>query len=380
MAPKRAPPVRDPPSASSSEEEETSSGEEEASDDERSQPSPPQPQTKTIRTQNSTPKKPEPTTHQSESELESESGSESGSESEPGQSVKPLTSKPMEQIPPKEAAAAVVKKSRSKPAVAATPEKSTAVKRGNGADRDPKDLKRAKNKQSDPEKSEDSKKQLFQRLWTEEDEISLLQGIIDFIAEKGYDPSKDTNAFFDFIKQSFHFDVSMNQLKDKISRLRKKFENHVKGKKGENKVFSKPHDQKGFDLSKYIWGSEGCIKANGKKNTNLNDNKKGNSKKLEALKADLGIDVGEEERMEVEMERDSNVKKVLNFDRKASVGTMEDYVVSCGLDFAHGVKKEEMEEKWRKLHIAELELFLKRNELLGEQGKIMLSAFKADKD
>ncbi|KAJ6417047.1 hypothetical protein OIU84_002859 [Salix udensis] len=249
----------------------------------------------------------------------------------------------MEQIPPKEAAAAVVKKSRSKPAVAATPEKSTAMKRGNGADRDPKDLKRAKNKQSDPEKSEDSKKQLFQRLWTEEDEISLLQGIIDFIAEKGVDPSKDTNAFFDFIKQSLHFDVPMTQLKDKISRLRKKFENHVKGKKCENKVFSKPHDQKGFDLLKYIWGSEG-------------------------------------REMEVETERDSTVTKVLKFDRKASVGTIEDYVVRCGLDFADGVKKEEMEEKWRKLHIAELELFLKRNELLGEQGKIMLSAFKADKD
>ncbi|KAJ6770246.1 hypothetical protein OIU79_020985 [Salix purpurea] len=287
----------------------------------------------------------------------------------------------MEEIPPKEAAAAAaaVKKSRSKPAVAATPEKSTAVKRGNGADRDPKDLKRAKNKQSDPEKSEDSKKQLFQRLWTEDDEISLLQGIIDFIDEKGFDPLKDTYAFFDFIKQSFHFDVSMAQLKDKVFRLRKKFDNQVKGKKGENKVFSKPHDQKGFDLSKCIWGSEGCIKAIGKKNTNFNDNKKRNSKKLEALKADLGIDAGEE-RMEVEMERNSSVKKVLKFDRKASVGTMEDYVARCGLDFAHGVKKEEMEEKWRKLHIAELELFLKRNELLGEQGKIMLSALTADKD
>ncbi|KAJ6417038.1 hypothetical protein OIU84_002852 [Salix udensis] len=374
MARKPAPPLKNPPSASSSEEEETSSGEEEASDDERSQPSPPQPQTKTIRTRNSTPKKPEPTTPQSESELESESGSDSESEPEPGQSVKPITSKPMEEIPPKEAAAAVVKKSRSKPAVAATPEKSTAVKRGNGADPDAKDLKRAKNKQSDPEKSEDSKKQLFQRLWTEDDEISLLQGIIDFIAEKGFDPLKDMNAFFDFIKQSLHFDVSMSQLKDKIFRLRKKFKNQVKGKKGENKVFTKPHDQKGFDLSKYIWGSEGCIKA-----TNFNDNKKGNGKKLEALKADLGIDAGEE-RMEVEMENDSIVKKVLKFDRKASVGTMEDYVGRCGLDFMHGVKKEEMEEKWRKLHVAELELFLKRNELLGEQGKIMLSALKADKD
>ncbi|KAJ6409477.1 hypothetical protein OIU84_009052 [Salix udensis] len=157
-------------------------------------------------------------------------------------------------------------------------------------------------------------------------------------------PSKVMNAFFDFIKKSLHFDVSMTQLKDKISRLRKKFENHVKRKKGENKVFSKPHDQKGFDLSKYIWGSEGSIKANGKKNTNFNGSKTGNVKKLEALKTGLAMDAGEEERMDVEMERDSSVKKVLKFDRNASVGTMDDYVVRSGLDFAHGMKR----KRWRR--------------------------------
>ncbi|KAF9663371.1 hypothetical protein SADUNF_Sadunf17G0042900 [Salix dunnii] len=219
----------------------------------------------------------------------------------------------MEETPPEEAAAAVAKKSRSKPAVAATPEKSTAVKRGNGSDRDPKDLKRAKNKESDPEKSEDSKKTA--------------------------------------LSKSLHFEVSMTQLKYKISRSRKKFENHVKGKRRRKQ-------------------------ANGKKNTKFNDNQKGNGKKLEALKTDLCIYAGEE-RMEDEMERDSSVKKVLKFDRKASVGTMDDYVVRSGLDFVHGMKKEEMEVKWGKLY---RELFLKRNELRGELVKLMLSVFKADKD
>ncbi|KAF9675803.1 hypothetical protein SADUNF_Sadunf09G0071200 [Salix dunnii] len=196
----------------------------------------------------------------------------------------------MEETPPKEAAASVVKKSGSKPSAAATPEKSTALKRGNGADRDPKDLKRAKNKN-----------------------------------EKGYEPSKVMSVFFDFIK-SLLFDVSTTQLKDKISRSRMKFENHVKGKK---------------------------------------------KRKQEALKTELSMDAGEE-RMEVEMERDSSVKKVLKFDRNASVGTMDDYVVRSGLDSGHGMKKEGMEEKWRKLHIAELELFLKRNELIREQAKLKL--------
>uniref|UniRef100_A0A6N2KMB6 Glabrous enhancer-binding protein-like DBD domain-containing protein n=1 Tax=Salix viminalis TaxID=40686 RepID=A0A6N2KMB6_SALVM len=373
MAPKRPPPVEDPPSASISEEEvegESSSAaeeEEEHSDGEQSQPSPQQTQNKT---QNPPLKITETATQQSESDTDSES------ESESDQIVKPITSKPMDQTPPK-AASAASKKSRSKPA---TLEKTSALKRCNETDRE--DSKRAKNKES--EKPEDSKKQLFQRLWTADDEIALLLGIIDFTEKKGYDPSKDMNAFYDFIKKSLHFDVSMTQLKDKISRLKKKFENHVKGKTGENKTFSKPHDQKGFDLSKSIWGSEGSIKANGRKyesgNTLNNNNKTGNGKQLEASNPELGMDVREEDRVEVEMGRGSSVKSVLMFDSSVSVGRMEDYIVRMGLNFVHGTEKEKMEEEWRKLHVAELELFLKRNELIREQANLMLASFKTEKD
>ncbi|KAB5520675.1 hypothetical protein DKX38_024994 [Salix brachista] len=377
MAPKRPPPVEDPPSASISEEEEeeeeesssAAEDEEEHSDGEQSQPSPQQTQNKT---QNPPLKITETTTQQSESDTDSES------ESESDQIVKPITSKPMDQTPPKAASASTAsKKSRSKPA---TLEKTSALKRCNETDRE--DSKRAKNKES--EKPEDSKKQLFQRLWTEDDEIALLLGIIDFTEKKGHDPSKDMNAFYDFIKKSLHFDVSMTQLKDKISRLKKKFENHVKGKKGENKTFSKPHDQKGFDLSKSIWGSEGSIKANGSKyesgNTLNNNNKTGNGKQLEASNPELGMDVREEDRVEVEMGRGSSVKSVLKFDSSVSVGRMEDYVVRMGLNFVHGTEKEKMEEEWRKLHVAELELFLKRNELIREQANLMLASFKTEKD
>ncbi|KAJ6671116.1 hypothetical protein OIU85_014934, partial [Salix viminalis] len=89
---------------------------------------------------------------------------------------------------------------------------------------------------------------------------------------------------------------------------------------------------------------EGSIKAHGKKNTNFNGSKTGNVKKLEALKTGLAMDAGEEERMDAEMERDSSIKKVLKFDRNASVGTMDDYVVRSGLDFAHGMKR----KRWRR--------------------------------
>uniref|UniRef100_A0A6N2NIJ5 Glabrous enhancer-binding protein-like DBD domain-containing protein n=1 Tax=Salix viminalis TaxID=40686 RepID=A0A6N2NIJ5_SALVM len=298
----------------------------------------------------------ETTTQQSESDTDSESESESDQ-------IVTYTSKPMDQTPPK-AASAASKKSRSKPA---TLEKT----RRNGL----------RNKES--EKPEDSKKQLFQRLWTEDDEIALLLGIIDFTEKKGYDPSKDMNAFYDFIKKSLHFDVSMTQLKDKISRLKKKFENHVKGKTGENKTFSKPHDQKGFDLSKSIWAAKGVLKLMGRNesgNTLNNNNKTGNGKQLEASNPELGMDVREEDRVEVEMGRGSSVKSVLKFDSSVSAGRMEDYIVRMGLNFVHGTEKEKMEEEWRKLHVAELELFLKRNELIREQANLMLASFKTEKD
>lgn len=390
MAPKRATPIEEPPAASSSSEEEeaeTSSGEEDegsSSGEEEEQVTPPQTQTlKPV------PKKqPEPTNQkrvqqESGSESGSETGSGSGSESDSESerpnnatvTVKPIASKPMEDTP--------TKKPKSKLSTTSSPPaKSTAAKRGSETDRDVKDSKRAKKKDSEADgvadKSEDTKKQLFQRVWSPDDEIALLEGIIEFTEKKGFDPIKDMNAFFDFIKKSLHFDVSINQLKDKVWRLKKKFANAKK--------FSKPHDQKASDLANKIWSREGnssggadsSVKSNGKVRKTGN----GNAKKLEALKAELGMDVAnlEGEKIEAEMERSSGLNETRKFDISVGVKGMEDYVVKKGLDMLEGAKKVEMEEKWRKLHVAQLELFLQRNELVREQAKILLAAYKTETD
>ncbi|KAJ9169004.1 hypothetical protein P3X46_020475 [Hevea brasiliensis] len=406
MGPKRSTPLEDPPAASSSQEEESSSGEEEdgeeeegsSSEEEQTQGNPrnpsskPPPQTQTVK---SVSKKPDSTTKQAGSESDSdESDSESDSDDDrPNHSrdatVKPIASKPMEETPPK------TTKPRSKPSASspATMKSAAAVKRASETDRDPKDSKRGKNKDSESdgvvEKSEDTKKQLFQRLWSEDDEIAVLKGIMDFTEKKGVDPAKDMASFYDFIKKSLHFDVSLNQLKDKVWRLKKKFENHVsKGKKGEDKTFSKAHDQKSFDLSKKIWGSEATsgggvdlgVKSNGKAKKSAINSLRGKS--LATLKAELGVDVEKEtekvDKMEVELDGHSGLKQIVQFDKSVSVGGMQEYVVKRGLDMLEGAKKAEMEEKWRELHVAELELFLKRNELIREQAKLMLAAYKTE--
>ncbi|XP_065881808.1 GLABROUS1 enhancer-binding protein-like [Euphorbia lathyris] len=407
MVPKRPTPIDVPP-ASSSEEETTSSGEEESSsEDEQMQkkgsPSPPQ-LTQTAKAV----KKPD-SSAKPESDSDSETESDSESEDVPTSKVKPIASKPMEGTSAKSA------KSRSKTSASTVDPGKCTTKRVSEVGKDAKDSKRSKMKDSESngafeksedtkkplfqkwvsevgkdakdskrskmkdsesngafEKSEDTKKLLFQRLWSEDDEIVLLKGIIDFIEKKGFDPAKDMNAFYDFIKKSLHFDVALTQLKDKVWRLKKKFENHAKkGKNGEDKTFSKPHDQTTFDLSKKIWGSEG-IYGRSKSSTPM-------SVAPSKIESSVVMEEGEKaERMETEMETHVGSKETAKFDRGVDVASMEDYVIKRGLDMVEGAKKSEMEEKWRKMHVAELELFIKRNELILEQAKLMLAAYKSE--
>ncbi|KAF3575480.1 hypothetical protein DY000_02031602 [Brassica cretica] len=91
----------------------------------------------------------------------------------------------------------------------------------------------------------------FQRLWTEEDEIAVLQGMIVFKNDTGNSPYDDTNAYYDYIKKSISFEVSKNQFMDKLRSLKKKY----MGK--EKPSFTKPHDQKSYRLCMYIWGPDG---------------------------------------------------------------------------------------------------------------------------
>ncbi|KAK3020388.1 hypothetical protein RJ639_046121 [Escallonia herrerae] len=104
----------------------------------------------------------------------------------------------------------------------------------------------------------DESRRLFQRLWTDEDEIELLQGFLDYTAQRGITGSShhhDTTAFYDQIKCKLQLDFNKNQLVEKLRRLKKKYRN-VLGKMstGKEYVFKTPHDKSTFDISCKIWG------------------------------------------------------------------------------------------------------------------------------
>ncbi|XP_031287748.1 GLABROUS1 enhancer-binding protein-like [Pistacia vera] len=375
MAPKKPNPMEEPPAASSSEDEESSSDEVTSSDEEEAEEptkpsSPPQQTQKSTHSVASTP--------QSKS-YSSEEDSESESDSDPESTPKPIATKPMEETPK-----AATTKPRSK----------APAKRPNEPEESLKDSKRAKKKEThaDPDlddedqkkPGEDMKKQLFQRLWSEEDEIAVLKGLIDFTTKKGMDPYQDTNAFHDFIKKLLHVDVTKTQVMDKIRRLKKKYENNLgRGKKGEDRTFSKLHERQAYDLSKKLWGNEStsgvlesAAKSNGK--SKKNQNQKGSSKSL--FKAELNDGAKEGEKMDIDNDKKgslSSAKEMLLFDKCVGMAGLEEFVINQGLDIIGGAKKAELEERWKKLQIAQLQLFVERNDLIKEQTKFFLEAMKS---
>lgn len=95
----------------------------------------------------------------------------------------------------------------------------------------------------------DDSRKLFQRLWTNEDEIELLKGFLEYTASRGVGHHHDTTAFYDQIKSRLQLDFNKNQLVEKLRRLKKKYRNVVSRiSSGKNFVFKSAHDQETFEI------------------------------------------------------------------------------------------------------------------------------------
>ena len=90
-------------------------------------------------------------------------------------------------------------------------------------------------------------------MWSDDNEIELLKGMLDYRAIHDSDPVTDAAAFYEFVKKSLQMELTKAQLVDKMKMLRKKYRNNARrGKKGKDPTFSKPHEQKTYKLLKKI--------------------------------------------------------------------------------------------------------------------------------
>lgn len=155
------------------------------------------------------------------------------------------------------------------------PERSTAkrsLKKSDAEDSSKKKMKTVHVDQKQGKEEDETKNQImFQRIFSEDEGLALLQGILDFTSQKKQDPFKEKDAFYNFVKEFISFDASQSQIATKVRNLKRKFEKAMekslrRGKGGEKEiVFSKVVDQKAFELSRQIWGSEGVWASKSKK-------------------------------------------------------------------------------------------------------------------
>ncbi|XP_057720840.1 probable transcription factor At3g04930 [Arachis stenosperma] len=137
-----------------------------------------------------------------------------------------------------------------------------------GSSSDPKRLQQIEEK-----KPLDDSRRLFQRLWTDEDEIELLQGFLEYTSQRGSSHHNDTALFYDQIKSKLQLDFNKNQLVEKIRRLKKKYRN-VLNKIGSGKEFNfkSAHDQATFEISRKIWSNLGPVADNALDDDEINLN------------------------------------------------------------------------------------------------------------
>ncbi|CAL9133329.1 unnamed protein product [Musa textilis] len=106
----------------------------------------------------------------------------------------------------------------------------------------------------------DDSRRLFQRLWTDEEEIKILQEFFEFTSRRGTTFAShqyDTGPFYEEIKKQFQFEFTKNQLIEKLRRLKKKYRNCVGRMRsvGKDFAFKSAHERAIYDIARKIWSA-----------------------------------------------------------------------------------------------------------------------------
>ncbi|KAG1328303.1 putative transcription factor [Cocos nucifera] len=106
----------------------------------------------------------------------------------------------------------------------------------------------------------DDSRRLFQRLWTDEEEITILQGFLEFTSRRGTTFAShqyDTGPFYEEIKKRLQLEFTKNQLIEKLRRLKKKYRNVVNRMRsmGKDFAFRSSHEKAIYDIARNIWSA-----------------------------------------------------------------------------------------------------------------------------
>ncbi|KAL1214549.1 putative transcription factor [Cardamine amara subsp. amara] len=254
------------------------------------------------------------------------SGSESESETEGGET----NSETEPPAPPPAPASAPVASSR---ALRKRPSEVTAATEVNAS-------KRGKTVTEESENT--AKKSLFQRsVWSEDEEIALLQEMLLLKTETGKIPSDDFAASFEMVKGSKYLEgKSCSQFSSKVNCLKIKYMN-------KKMIRTDPHDLKCLDFCKKIWGNHFVVVKSKRKMKVEDDESDGVSDWFE--RANL---VGE----------------------LAGFGVVDDVAIKKKWSLVSVETKKKLKKKWEDLKSLDFERWVKKNEFVFEVSSAIYNA------
>lgn len=203
-------------------------------------------------------------------------------------------------------------------------------------------------------------RRLFQRLWTDDDEILILEGFLEFTSQRGttgHAHQHDTGPFYERIRSQVELDFSKSQLVEKLRRLKKKFRTNMAKMSSGNGTgkeaffaFKSAHDRKAYEISEKIWG--GGLDSR-KCDDGIGDG--GKIRKRGRKSGEVGLEVKVEETATTSSAvlAVAAASEILKMDPP-----MVEDCVGAGLS-----------ERWRQQQILELEVYSKRLELIQEEIK-----------
>lgn len=258
----------------------------------------------------------------------------------------------------------------------------------------------------------DESRKLFQRLWTDEDEIELLQGFLEYTNQKGQHNSYDTNLFYDQIKSKLQLGFNKNQLVEKLRRLKKKYRNVVSRiNSGKDVAFKSSHDHATFDISCKIWSfnanvatalddEETSINVNVSPNANFrsdsmgDERSGGNSKKRLRMKVEENRDLDKSvDNVTVpSLWRGDTIPSVIEETVRSCLPPMIKEIMDtavngfCGgigmtspLPLSFVMSGGNVDESWRKQQILELEVYSRRLELVQDEIRLQLHELRSSR-
>lgn len=231
-------------------------------------------------------------------------------------------------------------------------------------------------------------KPLLHRIFSTENEITLLEGMIEFCEVVGIDPSSDIHRFYVFIKGRLSIDVFIDQVANKIRNCKKKFLNHewrVEYRKdGTLRKPRKPKEKYVFELSRKLWDeNEGIIAMMTAHNAEGTVSAMAHNTSTAMItlpstggtvkgKANTGVENVNVQQGNASSLVSLSMKELSRF----ANGCLDDLFLRRGLDLISHSKREELEHRWVKLNLAELQVQSDRGLILHEMISSILDAYQ----